>query len=268
MKLLIFWDIYGRKGRALLSKYLPALRAEHSPDFVMANSENLTSGKWPVPAHLEELRALGVDIFTGGNHSFAQMELIAPYMDAPDSPQLRPANFYESSHHTLPGRGVAEFTKNSKRLLVINLISGNFLKDDVYNPFLRVDEILRDHPLSEYDGIVVDFHRESTAESYCMAEWLSGRVSLQYGTHTHVQTNDDRILVSGTGAMTDIGMTGSLNSSIGQEFAGWIPNFVSGTGHFGPKRATDMGPGVVCGLIVEITAGKCTRLEKIRILEE
>ena len=196
------------------------------------------------------------------------MELIAPYMNMQDSPQLRPANFYESSHYALPGRGVAEFTKNGKKLLVINLISGNFLKDDVYNPFLRVDEILQDHPLSEYDGIVVDFHRESTAESYCMAEWLSGRVSLQYGTHTHVQTNDDRILPSGTGAMTDIGMTGSLNSSIGQEFAGWIPNFVSGTGHFGPKRAVDMGSGVVCGLVVEIMSGKCTKLEKIRIVEE
>lgn len=79
---------------------------------------------------------------------------------------------------------------------------------------MKIDEILTEHPLEKYDGIIVDFHRESTAESYCMAEWLSGRVSLQYGTHTHVQTNDDRILASGTGAMTDVGMTGALNSSI------------------------------------------------------
>lgn len=139
---------------------------------------------------------MGVDVFTGGNHSFAQMDDVRDYMEAPDSPQLRPANFYESKHYRLPGRGVGVFEKDGKKLVVINLISGNFLKDDVYNPFLKVDEILSEHRLADYDGIVVDFHRESTAESYCMAEWLSGRVSLQYGTHTHVQTNDDRILPS------------------------------------------------------------------------
>jgi calcineurin-like phosphoesterase len=195
------------------------------------------------------------------------MEFMADYMDAPDSPQLRPANFYESKHFRFPGSGARSFEKNGKKLLVINLISGNFLKDDVYNPFLKVEEILSAHPLSDYDGIVVDFHRESTAESYCMAEWLSGKVSLQYGTHTHVQTNDDRILASGTGVITDVGMTGSLHSSIGQEFAGWMPNFLSGTGYFSPKKETDMGPGVVCGLVAELSEGKCVRLEKIRISE-
>ncbi len=107
------------------------------------------------------------------------------------------------------------------------MISGNFLKDDVYNPFLKIEEILIEHPLANYDGIIVDFHRESTAESYCMAEWVSGKVSLQYGTHTHVQTNDDRILATGTGAITDVGMTGALHSSIGQEFTAWMPNFIS-----------------------------------------
>lgn len=142
------------------------------------------------------------------------MDNIGDYMNLPDSKQLRPANFYESQHYTLPGSGVRVFEKNGKKLLVINLISGNFLKDDVYNPFLKVDEILSEHPLSRYDGIVVDFHRESTAESYCMAKWLDGRVSLQYGTHTHVQTNDERIQPLGTGAITDVGMTGALHSSI------------------------------------------------------
>ncbi len=161
-------------------------------------------------------------------------------MDAPDSPQLRPANFYSSPHYQLPGRGVGVFVKEDKKILVINLISGNHLRDDVYNPFLRVDEILREHAGMRYDAIVVDFHRESTAESYCMAEWLSGRVGLIYGTHTHVQTNDDRILATGTAAITDVGMTGALNSSVGHEFKGWLPTFVSGTSHFSPKPEPDM----------------------------
>ena len=137
----------------------------------------------------------------------------------------------------------------------------------MYNPFLKVDEILREHSAQKYDAIIVDFHRESTAESYCMAEWLSGRVSLSYGTHTHVQTNDDRILLTGTGAITDVGMTGALNSSVGQEFAGWLPTFVSGTSHFSPKPETDMGPGVTCGIYVEILDAKCVHIEKIRITE-
>lgn len=198
------------------------------------------------------MRELGIDIFTGGNHSFANMDEIRDYMDTIDSPQLRPANFYESRYYKLPGRGVGKFTKNGKTILVINLTSGNFMKDDVYNPFLKVDEILQEHPLEKYDGIIVDFHRETTAESYCMAEWLSGRVSLQYGTHTHVQTNDERILPSGTGVITDIGMAGSINSSIGHNFSAWLPVFVSGTKHFSAKQETDMGQGVIGGLIVEI----------------
>jgi calcineurin-like phosphoesterase len=103
MKVLIFGDIYGKKGRQLMARYLPDLREKYGPDFVVANSENLTNGKGPIPEHLEELRTLGVDIFTGGNHSFAQMDAIAEYMNAPDSLQLRPANFYESEAYKLPG---------------------------------------------------------------------------------------------------------------------------------------------------------------------
>lgn len=161
-------------------------------------------------------------------------------MNSDESIQLRPANFYESVHYKLPGKGFKVFEKNGKKLGVINLISGNFLKDDVYNPFLKAEEIIAELTPKKLDGIVVDFHRESTAESYCMAKWLDGKVSFQYGTHTHVQTNDDRILPLGTGAITDIGMTGALDSSIGQLYEGWIPQFVSGTSHFSGSKDTDM----------------------------
>lgn len=106
MKLLVFGDIYGRKGRQLIAQYLPELRTKYDPDFVIANSENLTNGKGPIPEHLHELQRSGVDIFTGGNHSFANMDFCADYMNTPNSPQLRPANFYDSKHYQLPGRGV------------------------------------------------------------------------------------------------------------------------------------------------------------------
>jgi 2',3'-cyclic-nucleotide 2'-phosphodiesterase len=267
MKLLIFWDIYWKKGRQLMQDFLPNLMTEYSPDFVIANSENITNGRWPNLAHIREMEALWIDILTGWNHSFAKMDEIADYMDSPESIQIRPANFYESKHYKLPGKGYKIIEKNRKRLAVINLISGNFLKDDVYNPFLKIEEILAEISHEKTDGIIVDFHRESTAESYCMAKWLDGKVSLQYGTHTHVQTNDDRILPLWTGAITDIGMTGALDSSIGQSFDGWIPQFVSGTSHFSGSKDTEMGPGVICGLIVEIENWKTVHIDKIRITE-
>ncbi len=241
MKILVFGDIYGRKGRELLARYLPELRTQYVPDFIVANTENLTNGKGPTPTHLEELRGIGFDAFTGGNHSFTHFEEIGKYMDQSESPQIRPANFYSTAQYTHPGRGYRIFEKNGKKILLINLISGVYLRDQVYNPFIKIEEILSEVDHQGVDAILVDFHRETTAESYCMAELLSGRASLVYGTHTHVQTNDDRILTTGTGAITDIGMTGSLSSSIGLSFLSILPGMVSGTKHFNAKSEADMG---------------------------
>lgn len=136
------------------------------------------------------------------------------------------------------------------RVLVLNLLSGVFLRDDVQNPFLFAKKICQDLS-GQYDVAIVDFHRETTAELVCMAEWLKDDISCIYGTHTHVQTADERIF-DGVAMITDIGMTGVLHSAIGQDFESRILGFVAGSGHHGVRPSPSRGREcVVCGLYVE-----------------
>ena len=148
-------------------------------------------------------------------------------------------------------------------------MSGVFLKDQMDNPFLVVDRILSEQA-GKYDACVIDFHRETTAELVCMAEWVKGRASLVYGTHTHVQTNDERIIDGGTAMITDIGMTWPIHSAIGQDFESRIAGFVSGSGAFAIKPVPmEHGPMVVTGVFVDIDAmGRATHIEKIRITSD
>lgn len=191
-------------GRELVARHLLELKEKYAPDFIVGNSENLTSGKGPVPAHVNEFEAMGFDCLTGGNHVFSHIRELKSELERPDTIQIRPANYYEAPGYPIPGKGWRICERSGKRLLVINLLSGIFLKDQVYNPFLKIDEILASFEKERFDGIIVDFHRETTAETYCMAEYLSGRTAFVYGTHTHVQTNDEHILDSGTGMITDV----------------------------------------------------------------
>lgn len=266
-KILVFGDIFGRVGRRMIAAHLPELRRKFAPDFMVANAENLTGGKGPSSAHAKELLDAGFDVLTGGNHSFSRMADIGPLMDAPGSRILRPENFFQVPGYHLPGRGWSVVEKNGKRFLVINVVSGLFIKDQVNNPFLAVDRLLTEHT-GDFDAILVDFHRETTSEAYCMAEYLDGRVTLVYGTHTHVQTNDETISAKGTGFICDVGMIGPKWSSIGQGFAPRIAQCLTGVGHFGGKAesVTD-GTGALFALYLEAENGKCVGIEKIRIRE-
>lgn len=253
-------------GRELVARHLPAIRSEFSPDFLIANSENLTSGKGPVPEHVAFMRDLGFDCLTGGNHVFSHVKDLAAELSDPRSIQIRPANYYEVPGYPIPGKGTRVIEKGGKKVLVINLMSSTFLKDDVYNPFLKADEILASSATEKFDAVLVDFHRETTAEIYCMAEYLSGRATFVYGTHTHVQTNDEHVLESGTGMIADVGMTGPLHSAIGQKFEGRLPRMVTGVGLFSKKpEPLSEGPGSLHAVLVEIEGGKCLSIEKIRI---
>jgi len=268
MRLLIFGDIYGRNGRRLVGEFLPWLKEKYNPDFIIGNSENLTSGKGPIPKHILELKELGFDILTWGNHTFSQVKDLTPYINSSDSIQIRPANYYEiPGGYILPGKWYKIFEKNWFRLLAINLMSDVFLWEKVYNPFLRITEILGSFSWEKLDGIILDFHRETTAESYVMSMYLDGKASFVYGTHTHIQTNDEHILPGGTGMICDVGMTGALNSSIGQTYESRIAGFLTGNKVFWRGWEQDMGPGVVNAIVVDIEAGKCIHLEKVRIRE-
>jgi metallophosphoesterase (TIGR00282 family) len=269
MKILIFGDIYGRNGRRLIKKFLPEIRAQYAPDFIIGNSENMTSGKGPKLHHIHEFEHLGFDCLTGGNHLFKNIAEIQAYMNTLDSIQIRPENYYRAPGYSVPGHGYRFIQKTSGTLLVINLMSSVFLHDGMDNPFLRVDELIK--TLTEdgkkWDALVVDFHRETSSELYCMAEYLSGRATFVYGTHTHVQTNDEHILASGTGMITDVGMVGPIHSAIGDQFPDRLKAFVTGTRLFSGKPQPDMGHGAVHAVLVDVEHGKCTSIEKIRIRE-
>lgn len=183
---------------------------------------------------------LGFDVLTGGNHVFSNLKDSGDIFSDPASIQIRPANYLEHPNYPVPGNGWRIVEKNGQKLLVVNLMSSVFMHDGMDNPFQSIDRILSS--LTEkFDAIVVDFHRETTAELVNMAYFLDGRASVVYGTHTHVQTNDERIFPKGTGMITDLGMTGPLWSSIGHTFESRLPQFLTGTKIFGPKGEQVVG---------------------------
>lgn len=228
MKILIFWDVYGRLGREALKKELPILRKKYACDFVVANIENATGGKWPVSEHARELSSLWIDVMTGGDHIFDNAPNIYEYFRSPNCNLIRPANFYESEHTPVIGKGHMIVQVGDMRLLVVQLIGEVFMNHKVYNPFLSIEKILSEIPKDSYDVCIVDFHRETTAELYGMAHFLDGKVQLVYGTHTHVQTNDAHILPKGTAVLCDVGMNGPENSVIGADFASVEKRFLWG----------------------------------------
>ena len=218
MKILVFWDIYGRIGRKAFTKEIANLKEEHTPDFVIANVDNITSGRWAVSHLVDELCDLGVDLCTGWDHIFDNYDKVSESLDAEDSHIIRPGNFFESKYYKLAWKGYKILEKNGQKLLVIHVVSGTFLRDTVQNPYLYVDELLDELCAEDFDAIILDYHKEASAEVWSMAFFLDGRVSAVFGTHTHLQTNDELILDKGTGVIWDVWMSGSLYSVIGAEF--------------------------------------------------
>lgn len=268
IKLLVFWDIFWRNGRRLVNKFLPDLKRQYNPDFIIWNSENITSWKWPVLKHILEMKELGFDCLTWWDHTFGNIKDIRNYLEEKKSIQIRPLNYYESKFYKVPGNGYKIIEKAGKRLLVINIIWNIFMWGNTDNPFIIIDSLLEKFIDEKFDGIAVDFHRETTAEMYSMSEFLNGKISLIYGTHTHVQTNDEHILSKWSWMITDVWMVWPLHSSIGQTFETRLPQFISGLNIFWEKPEQDLWLWCVNWIYVEISDFKCTKIEKIRIIED
>jgi 2',3'-cyclic-nucleotide 2'-phosphodiesterase len=266
MKLLIFWDIYGKIGRKMLAANLPMLRTKYSPDAVIVNDENMSHGKGPRMNQILWLESQGVDVFTGGNHSLESRDDIAEYMNTPSSRQLRPHNLVGEN---LPGVGHRVYDIGWEKLLVINLIGNIFMsagKETMSNPFQCVDEILAVHAGGKLDAIVVDFHKETTSEGYAMANYLDGRASVLFGTHTHVQSNDAEIWPGGLGFINDIGFAGARRSIIGVDWSLVKHRFVEWRIEW-LMSPDEEGVWVLSGMYAEIQERKCLKLEVIRICE-
>jgi 2',3'-cyclic-nucleotide 2'-phosphodiesterase len=207
MKLLFIGDIFGKPGRKVLSRLLPDLRSEVGADLVVANGENVAGGVGITVDTAEECFGAGVDVITGGNHIWDKEEGVA-LVDR-DERILRPVNYPPGT----PGRGYGFFQVGVDRVVVISVLGRIFMQpfDD---PFRALDAVL-EKTSQVTRTVLVDVHAEATSEKCALAWYLDGRVSAVIGTHTHVQTADERIFPHGTAFLTDVGMTGPHDSIIG-----------------------------------------------------
>jgi metallophosphoesterase (TIGR00282 family) len=200
--------VFGAPGRRAVEERLSGLRDELGADFCIVNGENAADGRGITPKLADRILAAGADVITLGNHTWARREL-APYLSGAER-VLRPANL---SRHS-PGRALtAAEARDGTRVAVVSLMGWLFLEVQ-RGPFEIVDELVEEaRRLAPV--VVIDFHAEATSEKIALARWLDGRVTAVIGTHTHVQTNDARVLPGGTAAITDAGMTGPHDSVIG-----------------------------------------------------
>lgn len=206
MRLLFLGDVVGEGGCNFLLKTLPSYKRENNIDVCIANGENSAQGNGVTPHSCEMLFSSGVDFITSGNHTYKRFEIME-YLDG-NVPVIRPYNFPNGA----PGRGVGIIDKGRYRIAVINMM-GTVYSEPLGNPFNEIGKALQ-----ETDGcktVVLDFHAEATAEKRAMGFYLDGKVTAVLGTHTHVQTADEQILPNGTAYITDLGMTGPVQSVLG-----------------------------------------------------
>jgi hypothetical protein len=208
VRILFVGDVFGQPGRDALLKWLPGFRDENGVDFVIANGENAANGAGITSKIALKLLGGGVDVLTTGNHVWRQKEVYS--FLSTDERIVRPANYPEGA----PGRGLTvRSALDGTPVAVINL-AGELFMNTGLSPFRIVDGLV-DEARSRAETVVVDLHAEATSEKVAMGHYLDGRVTAVLGTHTHVQTSDARVLPGGTAYMTDVGMTGPLESVIG-----------------------------------------------------
>lgn len=257
VNLLFIGDIVGRPGRRAIQALQPELVRTYRPDAVIANGENAAGGFGLTRETASELFGSGVAVLTTGNHVWNKKEFYQSLEN--DERVIRPANYPRGA----PGRGwtVAKLP-GGIRLGVINL-SGRVFMPPLDCPF-RVADALVAELSRECDIMVVDFHAEATSEKVAMGWFLDGKVAAVVGTHTHVQTSDERILPRGTAYITDLGMTGPVDSVLGVRRDIVIQRFLSG---LPAKFETAAGPAELQGAVVTVdeSTGKARRIERVRI---
>jgi hypothetical protein len=218
VRVLFLGDVCGRFGRKALKRGLDRLKAEFQPHFIAVNGENAAGGFGLTPRIVDEILSYGVDCITTGDHFLDRKELAVRLDDEPRL--LRPLNYPDG----VPGRGFGVYKTRSEAVAVINLLGRVFIQP-VDCPFRRVEAVLEEIK-AQTRLILIDFHAEATSEKQALGWFLDGRVSAVLGTHTHVQTADERILPKGSGYITDLGMTGSFDSVIGVERQAAIERFL------------------------------------------
>ncbi len=256
MNILIIADVVARPGRMAVLSKMRALREEYKIDIALMNGENVAGGFSITPALAEELFAAGFDVMTSGNHIYSKEEIL-PYLDA--NPRLiRPANYPAES----PGKGLFVGEINGYKIAVLNLL-GRVFMPPIDDPFRAATEKISSIP-DDVKIRLVDFHAEATSEKYAMGWFLNGQVTAVYGSHTHVQTADERIFDGGTAYITDVGMTGSYDGVIGMDKFDVIERFTK----VPAKRAGHAKGDVwICAVVLEVdeATGKAKKIKRLRL---
>ena len=217
MKILAVGDLIGNSGIKELKRQLANIKQTEKIDFIIVNGENAAEGMGLTQANFNDILALNVDVITMGNHTWGKKDIFK-FIDHPKL--IRPANYPKG----VVGKGYNIYNCQDKKIAVINLIGRVDINVLSENPFIVAKEIV--HQLKEkVDMIFVDFHAEATAEKIAMGYYLDGEITALFGTHTHVQTADEKILPKGTGYITDIGMTGPKHSVIGMDITASLKRF-------------------------------------------
>ena len=259
MKILMIGDVVAKPGRVAVLERIQDLREQHHVDLAIMNAENLAGGFSVTPAICEQLFATGIDVMTSGNHIFDKKEAIDYIRKQPRL--VRPANYPPNT----PGGGFWTGEVKGTTVAVINLMGRVFMppSDD---PFRTADQVLQSLP-PQTTVRLVDMHAEATSEKVAMGWHLDGRVSAVVGTHTHVQTADERILPQGTAYLTDLGMTGSYAGVIGMNKADVIARFTSVTA----RRAEHASGQVrICGAVIDVdeATGQARAIERVNLAHE
>ena len=257
MRILFIGDIVGKAGRKCLQSYLPELKKKEHFDFICANGENSAGGAGITEKVFIELRAMGIDVITGGNHIWDQKDIFN-FIDR-EPRMVRPANY---PAETTPGKGsiIIEKNKGKKKIAVLNLIGRVFMRP-ADCPFRSADRELVSLK-SKAPIVIVDFHAEATSEKQALGWYLDGQVSAVIGTHSHVQTADQRILPQKTAYITDIGMVGLYDAILGVDKSGPLKRFITQLPH---KLSISDGRMVFNAVVVEINEadGKAESIERI-----
>lgn len=259
MRFLIFGDVVGAVGRAALTHVLPQLREERQPDSVIINIENSAHGNGISPSTMPEILGWKADVYTTGDHAWDN-HAGRGLLEDKKLAIIRPANYVDS----VPGRGYHVYTNGAYRIAVINLQGQVFMKNHPANPFLMLDELLKQSDIAGAHIKLVDFHAEASSEKRGFGWHADGRVSAVWGTHTHIPTADAQILTNGTGYCSDVGMNGSLDSIIGFDKEAPLKVFKQQVSM--KLSPADAGPYEVNALQIDIdpSTGKTTAIEHVR----
>jgi hypothetical protein len=255
VRILVLGDVVGKPGRRAVADTLPYLVDQHHPDFVVLNGENAAGGMGLTPEITRELLSYGVDCITTGNHVFDKRDIYPTLSE--ESRLLRPANYPEGA----PGRGLGIYTTQSGKKVAVISLMGRVFMEPLDSPF-QVGRRLVDQARAATPIVLVDLHAEATSEKQAVGWYLDGRVSLVFGTHTHVPTADERVLPAGTAYITDIGMTGTRDSVLGFRKEVLLGRFLS---NMPAKFEVAEGEVVVSGILVEIDeeTGKAESITRV-----